>query len=33
MVLGFVKAGQMQKPYDAGLVPGVTKLELDWLFE
>ncbi|BAV05185.1 hypothetical protein SAMN05421788_105358 [Filimonas lacunae] len=33
MVLGFVKEGQLVKAYDAGLVPGVTKLELDWLFE
>lgn len=33
MVLGFVKEGQLAKAYDAGLVPGVTKLELDWLFE
>lgn len=33
MVLGFVDEDQLVKAYDAGRVPGVTKLELDWLFE
>lgn len=33
MIIGFVSESQLTKAYDAGLVPGVTKLELDWLFE
>jgi hypothetical protein len=33
LVVGFVNEDQLVKSYDAGLVPGVTKLELDWLFE
>jgi hypothetical protein len=33
LIVGFVNEDQLVKPYDAGLVPGVTKLELDWLFE
>ncbi|RXK86705.1 alpha-d-galacturonidase [Filimonas effusa] len=33
MIIGFIDSDQVIKPYDAGLVPGVTKLELDWLFE
>ncbi|MDB5250572.1 MAG: hypothetical protein JWQ40_4966 [Segetibacter sp.] len=33
LILGFVDENQLIKPYDAGLVPGGVKRELDWLFE
>jgi hypothetical protein len=33
LVLGFIDDEQQVKVYDAGLVPGGVKKELDWLFE
>lgn len=33
LILGFVNADQATNAYDAGLIPGGVKRELDWLFE
>lgn len=33
LILGFVDESQEIRPYDAGLIPGGVKRELDWLFE
>jgi hypothetical protein len=33
VVLGFVDDAQPMRAYDAGLIPGSVKKELDWLFE
>jgi hypothetical protein len=33
LILGFMDDAENIKPYDAGLIPGGVKKELDWLFE